>query len=260
MKTQNTPLTLNRIFALLLITALGAGSACADLLIDRGLPTANLNNAAGANRSNVAWVFANPPGSIPSDYYLYGDSFANTSAQTYSISTIRLWVVGAITSVNLWGGLNGGSITSVSNTYAATPVTYSGGASYEGTSGGSIPITQIDFSVNITLAAGQTYDFFLDGTGGTYTIPFTHASNAALSGSPQDGSDNLLLYAEVNGGNVVDVGSFSSGDPDGGWDKPSDLNVQVFGSVPDSGTTVAMLGLGLLGIAGFSLRKRAAKL
>lgn len=38
-----------------------AGSVMAQstLVCDRGLPTANLNNAAGANRSNVAWSFGN---------------------------------------------------------------------------------------------------------------------------------------------------------------------------------------------------------
>ena len=54
-------------------------------------------------------------------------------------------------------------------------------------------MVQIDFAVGITLAPGQTYQYFLDGTGSSVTVPFSHASNAALSGSPQDGADNLML-------------------------------------------------------------------
>lgn len=38
-----------------------------------------------------------------------------------------------------------------------------------------------------------------------------------------------------------------------------DVNVGNPSSVPDSGTTVAMLGLGVIGMAGFGLRKRFAK-
>ena len=40
--------------ALCLCGALGAQAA---LVVDRGLPDANLNNASGGDRSNVAWDF-----------------------------------------------------------------------------------------------------------------------------------------------------------------------------------------------------------
>ncbi|HEY5082878.1 MAG TPA: hypothetical protein VII48_00025, partial [Rhizomicrobium sp.] len=43
-------------------------AAASVLVVDRGLPTDNLNDAAGANRSNVAW--ADDP--VP---YFYGDTF-----------------------------------------------------------------------------------------------------------------------------------------------------------------------------------------
>lgn len=63
----------------------------ADLLVDRGLPTANLNNAAGADRANVSWAFTEY---TSPDYWVVGDTFANTSSQNWAISTIRLWTVG----------------------------------------------------------------------------------------------------------------------------------------------------------------------
>ncbi len=136
-------------------------------------------------------------------------------------------------------------------------MTYVGGQTYQTRTGPFDTITQVDFAVNISVNPGQTYDFFLDGTGGEEGIPFAHASNAALSGSPQDGADNLFLYGYINGGVFMESGAIDS--LNNSWDKSADLNVQIYGEVPDSGTTVAFLGLGVLGLAGFSLRRRAAK-
>jgi hypothetical protein len=115
---------------------------------------------------------------------------------------------------------------------------------------------QVDFTVNITLAVGQTYDFFLDGSGSEagIVVPFVHASNAALSGSPQAGSDDLMLYAEVLNG-VVDpssVGTWTS--LGGGWDKPSDVNVQVYGTVVPEPTTMIAGALLLLPFGASTLR------
>ncbi|MBK6722144.1 MAG: hypothetical protein IPG58_02350 [Acidobacteria bacterium] len=53
----------------LLVAMVTAGSLFGQSLVfDRGLPTANLNNAAGANRSNVAWAFDGD--------YITGDDFS----------------------------------------------------------------------------------------------------------------------------------------------------------------------------------------
>jgi hypothetical protein len=229
--------------ALFAISLAAALPASATLLVDRGLPTANLNDAAGGNRANVAWAFTQY---TPSYYWLVGDTFQNTSSQAWTINTIRLWTTGPTTSAALWGGLDASSIGIVSSTYSMTPATYAGGSTYQtGTAPDTFrDINQIDFAVNITLAPGQTYDFFLDGTGNTRTdivVPFVHASNAALSGSLQTGADDLMLYAEILNGSVVpaNVGTWSPTD-DGSWDKPSDVNVQVFGTpVPEPTTMIA---------------------
>jgi hypothetical protein len=225
--------------AICMTVVTGCMSVNAALLLDRGLPTANLNNAAGADRANVAWAFTQY---TSPDYWVVGDTFKNTSSEAWAIDSIRLWTVGQTDTAILRGGVEGGSMGIISSSYSIADVTYAGGVMYQGSSGSSIGMHQVDFAVNITLAPGQMFSFFLDGSGsgdGTF-VPFAHASNAALSGSAQDGADDLMLYAEVLNG-ILDsssVGSWTSlGD---GWDKASDLNVQVFGSpVPEPTTILA---------------------
>lgn len=226
----------------------------ASLIVDRGLPSANLNNASGPNRSNVAWAFG-----IDNDgSWLVGDNFSNTSSNTYYIDTIRLWSVGETTSATLWGGLSSAaSFTAISSTYTATAVQYSGGASYQGSSGGYATMTQLDFAVNLTLEAGATFNFFLDGARSSSPfIPFVHSSNAALSGSPQDGADNTMLYGLLASGTMAaaNVGTWTS--LGNGWDKASDVNVQVYGQVPDASATVILLGLGFAGFGMLQVRHR----
>jgi hypothetical protein len=241
--------------ALVLGAALNTAANASEILIDRGLPSANLNNAAGANRSNVAWVDGGQTAAVPTptDYWMEGDSFTNTGAQNWYISNIRVWTVGATSTATLWGGIDGSPITVASAAGTVSgPVTYADSSTYQGSSGSSINIYAVDFAVNIVLTAGQTYDFFFDGTGGNYVIPFLHASNAALSGSPQDGANNQMLEANVKNGAVVSQGVWTS--LGNGWDKASDINVQVSGEVPEP-TTFALAGLALFGVAASRRRK-----
>lgn len=239
------------------IATLTAGAHAGILLIDRGLPTANLNNIAGANRSNVAWAF----GADEMGTWVVGDTFTNTSGFNYHIDTIRVWTVGAFDagSLKLLGGLDGsGTFATLSTSATTALVTYSNGASYEGTFGGSSPLTQVDFAVSgLTLGAGDTYDFFLEGTRSDGATPyvFVHASNGGLSGSTQQGSDNEMLAGIYSGGTVSSVETWTSAG--NGWDKASDVNVQVFGTVPDAGSTVLLIGLALTGL-GLVRRRFAA--
>jgi hypothetical protein len=243
--------------ALALITA---QQLSAIMLVDRGLPTANLNNAAGVDRSNVDW------GST-TGISLVGDTFMNTSSNTWNISSIRLWTDGVAENPPgqpvpiLWGGVDAGPISVVASSGALTSTSYLGGQGYQASGGSFYQLFQIDFAVSISLAPGQTYSFFLDGFDPSYPpYIFAEASNALLSGSLQQQADGLMLQADVHGnvlGNVqtwTSDSNVSSVSPNGGWDKSSDVNVQVFGSVPDGGTTLVLLGGALTGLG--ALRRK----
>jgi hypothetical protein len=211
-------------------------SANASMVIDRGLPTDNLNNTAGSDRANVAWAFRDY---TPEDYWLVGDTFANTSAQSWAINSIRLWTTSPTATPSLWGGINGLTIGVVSASGVISSATYADLSSYQTPLDTYRDLKQIDFAVNILLAPGQTYNFFFDGTGNNqFVVPFVHASNAARSGSPQQGADDSMLAANVVGGSLISVETWTS--LGNGWDKASDVNVQVFGTpVPEPSTYLA---------------------
>lgn len=232
-------------FALALIGNAGASV----MLVDRGLPIDNLNNSAGADRSNVAWAFG---GYTRADYWLVGDTFTNTSSQTWNITSLRLWTTTPIDTAKLWGSDGNTAAGVISSATYADGIT-----SYQGSSGAFRDMRQIDFAVNIMLAAGETFTFYFDGTGNTNPatiVPFVHASNAALGGAPADGADNLMWAAHTDGTSILETESWTS--LGNGWDKASDVNVQVFGTaIPEPGS-VALVGIGLLGA--FAARRRKA--
>jgi hypothetical protein len=106
-------------------------------------------------------------------------------------------------------------------------------------------IWQIDF-FNLGLFGSGSYLFALGGAG--ELITFNHASNAALSGTPQDGSDDRYRWFA---GNALDSSISAGGfiDSDGnGWDKSSDINIQVRATQVPEPSILGLMGLGLLGL------------
>jgi hypothetical protein len=235
----------------------GAQLATAALVFDRGLPTANLNNAAGASRSNFAWADIE---TLPETPWLPGDDFTLPGVGPITVNRIRVWST-TNAGLSLRGGIAGSPITLVSTTFTATPVTYANGQTYERAGGGFLPLFQIDFLVNIPLNGGDTYQYFLDGppvaeiAPGDFHGAFLSSSNGPLSGSTQTGADGILLFLD-NGGAVLTwdaatgAGTYCPGCI--GADKVSDGNVQVFAGVAGApGATVPTMsehGLALMAL------------
>lgn len=264
-----------RFLGFVLAGTLLAGAQLAEaqvLVFDRGLPTTNLNNAAGANRSNFLWADIE---TLPETPWLPGDDFTLAPGGPYILTTIRVWSTTNV-GLSLRGGIAGGPITFQSNTYASTPVTYTNLQTYERFGGGFLPLFQIDFTVNIPLNGGVTYQYFLDGPATPQPPPgdqvgvFLHAANAPLAGSTQQGADGILLFLD-NAGTVTTwnaltgAGTYCPGCI--GADKVSDMNVQVFAlagaaaitgrQVPAmSGPFLAGLALLLAGAGLFFVRRR----
>ena len=238
-------------------------TASADtLLFDRGLPTANLNDGAGADRSNVAWG-DNGPTSI-------GDNFTlGSGPNSYNISQITVWVVDtsgttpAANAYTLWlgadtkpGAASNASVAAVTTSTVVTPVTYANGQTYQGQSGAFYPIYKVDFTgLNLAEAPG-TYAFGVSGFSDSgLTTPYLSASNGPLSGSTQTGDDGIV-YAFGASGNM-DVADGYPWASIGGWDKSSDINVQVDGTAIPEPASLTILGLGLAGLGAVLRRKQA---
>ena len=191
-----------------------------ELLFDRGLPTANINNAAGEKRSNVVWA-ANP--TVPEQ--LVGDDFILQGQASYTVTKIRVWSTDK-EALSLYAGRDGDTIKPVSISCNATRVFYQGqpdtDKDYQGYLGiNYYQLYQLDFEVDLTIKGGERFDFFLDGP----LSPFLHSSNKQRSGSTQKHADGLLLFFTPSNGQI-----FASATGDNGWDKDSDANVQVFGT------------------------------
>ncbi|MEM8809047.1 MAG: hypothetical protein AAGF01_23760 [Cyanobacteria bacterium P01_G01_bin.38] len=251
-----------------LVLAFGSAVApcalAADMLFDRGLPAENLNIEPDPERSNIRWRGDFENGSF------YGDDFIIGSlGERYVINHIRTWAVLGysdygpshpeqvgdwFSQVRLLGGvpsdaqlplLTSGTLTSGSSTTSnsdivITQVSYpdAEGSNYFNF-GPTIPIWQIDFyNLDWVIEGGTRYNFSVQGTGRSFSEDyphhawFNHASNAAISGTPQQATDDLMLV-------FSDIGGFlyvASGEDD--WNKPTDLNIQIFGDAIEGGEPV----------------------
>ncbi len=242
----------------------GAQSAAAQVLVfDRGLPTTNLNNASGANQSNVVWADQE---TLPITPYLPGDDFTLPGTSSYIVSTIRVWSTDN-TGLTLRGGVADGTIGALSSTFTATPVTYTNSQSYQTGAGAFLQLYQIDFTVSIPLNGGVNYQFFLGGpavqAGADFRGARLHASNAALSGSTQQGANGTFLFLANDGtaqtwNSQTGTGTYCTPTPCPGWDKVSDGNVQVFATTRQAAAAVQVPTMSGLGLAGLALLLAAA--
>ena len=215
-----------------------ASSLSAGVIFERALPTANLNNAAGADRSNIAWA----PGDSS---YILGDDF--TLASDSVINSFSVWEVSnngspstEFGSLSLYVGADDGGVGAlslISSSYTSSLVS---GYQYQGSSGTFYDVYEITFSgLDLSAAGGVLYDFGIGATPGTESSLFLHGSNAALSGSTQDGADGFYL-----GYTGPPYSLFYVIDSNGnGWDKSSDINVEIDGSAVPEPATFGLLAM-----------------
>ncbi|WP_295432147.1 PEP-CTERM sorting domain-containing protein [uncultured Thiodictyon sp.] len=265
--------------ASLLLGAVASGSvyAIADLVVDRGLPIINLNNAAGIARSNISWT------GFEAQWFT-GDTFympETRAGQPWTIDTIRIWSPAMLvsesqlkdhySSISLYADLydatgvtpftqrSQGNIISGNqsdnSSITFTKVTYADASNsdYQSSGGQVYQLWQVDFTnLNWVVSPSQWIQFGVDATGPD--MWYTHASNAALSGSTQQDADGAFTYIDRT--NLLTMFDCDSAPGSGtsafcSWNKSSDLNVQVF-ATPAPGS----LALALIGLFGLSAARR----
>ncbi|MDX2181988.1 MAG: PEP-CTERM sorting domain-containing protein [Bryobacteraceae bacterium] len=252
----------------------------------RPLPTENLNEAAGPDRSNNSFSESDPTARYNGDVFgLPG------SALTWQITEIRVWSVASVlgealgqefSEVTLYGRVRGetmevlstgnpddsfdsGNLVKNSNpNIEHRQVKYKNGEDYEGvgTPGVFYPIWEHRFT-NLfwNVPGGKALDFAPWGVGANpdptslYGFWFNHVSNRALSGVPQ-----LLAY------NGIWIHDFATPDQPGFrrdvgvaglWDKGADMNVVVYARLLPEPQTYAMMAAGLAALVAIHRRRRS---
>jgi hypothetical protein len=241
--------------------ALASGGWAADsiLVVDRGLTSGNVNNVSGAARINVRW--ASGDSGFLGDHFMLG-----ASGEKWVIDSIRTWAVPGLDEVDpdhlgdfyqdvrLYFGPSGGGLTPVASVLLSpgndasrnphvriTEATRAGAPFYDNF-GKFLRVWQVDFSgLNLSVDGGVNYSFGVWGMGreipggnGRGYMWFNHASNAPLAAARQDGADGVMLLFDASG---KAAGEFTR--QGNGWDKNSDINVQVFAHRLSIGQTAA---------------------
>ncbi len=217
-------------------------------MVDRGLPAANVNQISSPSRSNVRWSWYGH-GFVGDDFVIGG------MGERWIIDGIRTWTVPGTQAVDpehmgdfyqdvrLYFGAEETGLTPVAAATLTVGSNETGTAkilftALDGTGtmpynefGKDLRVWQVDFQrLNLAVEGGKTYRFGVWGMGrpvagqeGKSYAWFNHASNAELSIGRQDGADGGLLLFDAGG---RFEGAFQG--KGAGWDKPADVNVQVF--------------------------------
>jgi hypothetical protein len=220
------------------------------LVVDRGLPKANLNNQAGIeSRSNVRWT-------LYEEGFVGDDIVIGQPGENWIVDRIRVWTVPGgddigdpdylsdfYEDVRLYFGHERGGISPVatgrfvanSNRTDNPNITITEAAEepahlYDDF-GRMVRVWQIDFdNLSLPIKGGETHLFSAYGLGRPLpgepdrTYPwFNHASNPRLGDARADGADDQLRLFKASG--KADGLFLSEGK---GWNKSCDINVLVF--------------------------------
>lgn len=241
---------MNRLRAIaLFVLPCGLLFAQGQLVVDRGLPKANLNNSAGVeSRSNVRW-------SMYEEGFVGDDLVIGDRGERWVIDKLRMWTVpGGKTGVpnylgdfyedvRLYFGREKGGVSPVATglfelnsnqtsnaDIAIAPAAEEPAFSYDDF-GTTVRVWQVDFNnLNLAVRGGEKYLFSAFGLGRQIALEpdrtypwFNHASNMVFGGAKSDGADNRMRLFRASG--KAD-GVYFSEEKD--WNKSSDLNVQVW--------------------------------
>ena len=284
----------------ILLAVLAAGQlALGGIIVTKSRPlpvpsvaAPNINDAAGANRTNIAWM--NQDGSsVPPERFVNGDEFYAPPPAvlgTWIVRSVTVWSVATyptetlgdeFSSVTLYGGTSGvpmvvrstGGLSAGSNTNSNPNIThtrvwynpptndlqYAIGPVGEET---EFPIYMTTFNLTTPwyVTPGSLVQLAVDGVGRApdlntfYGYWFAHGCNAATCNVAMDDPDNLYFVMDTN--NLADT-AYAYIDTNGnGWDKSTDLNMTItFEDVPEP-ATITLVGLGMLAF-GMMRRRRA---
>jgi hypothetical protein len=224
-------------------------AAAPALVVDRGLPQANLNNASGDYRSNIRW-------SLYDSGFLGDDFTVGAAGEAWVIDSIRVWTVPGVNAsdpehlgdfyhdVRLYFGSGDESLTPIvtgmlrtgSDQASNSKIAISDATTRYDDFGTDMRVWQIDFTeLNISVQGGEKYRFGAFGLGrptakaGKTYAWFNAASNSELATAKQDGADGTMLLF-TSGGKFKSVFDGKGA----GWDKSSDIDVQVFAHRADA--------------------------
>ena len=246
---------ISKVLPLAVVLATFSIASAGPVIFQRALPTTNLNNAAGVNRSNAGPI----QGSFSGVPFTIGDDFILPGSGNYVIDTLSVFMItntlagtpsSEFSKITLYGGKDNlpalTQLTQLSQTYSATKVQYNGTTDFQSVGGSSFfSIYQITFSgLAWAVQGSQYYDFAVNGTPiGSNTFAL-HVSNDVLGGATNAGPlawDGSFLIAQ---GSPLAITAASNSTTIPGFNKGSDVNVIITSGVPEP-SSFGMLAIGI---------------